>query len=130
MKIKVLKGDKIYQSVSPAEIIHSEKTKVLRIKMSCGGGMGGSSWYETVEPVELTPNSLVEVHTIQGEDKLINTSFVVEATEKQLFKTTEIHQNHNFRETMGIPLDYYYLAPLNMDVSVINRYKFTDEWCY
>ena len=129
MRIRTLKSNNIYLTKTPAEFVDSKIENVLRIKMSCGGGMGGSSWYETVKPTQLNPNDLIEVETIQGETKLINTSFVVSATLKQLITVTEIHQNTNFKETMGKELHYHYLAPLNVDVKINNRYRFTDEWC-
>ena len=129
IKIQRLKTNKVYLTKNPAKMVDSEIRKVLRIKMSCGGGMGGSSWYETVNPnVELIPNSLVEIETIEGVTKIINTNFVVSAVEEQLIKVTEIHQNTNFKETMGMELDYYYLAPLNVDVVIYNNYKYTDSW--
>ena len=33
------------------------------------------------------------------------------------------------KETMGKKLVYHYLAPLNVNVKINNRYRFTDEWC-
>lgn len=112
MEIKTLKGNKIYLTKTPANIIDSKIENVLRIKMSCGGGIGGSKWYETVKPTDIIPNTLITVETIEGETKLINTNFIVEAVEKQLVIVTEVHQNSNFKETMGKKIDYYYLAPM------------------
>ena len=76
----------------------------------------------------IVPNTLIQVETINGETKLINTNFIVEAVEKQLITITEIHQNHNFKETMGKEIDYLYLAPMNVEVEIMNDYRFTDEW--
>ena len=128
MKISTLKGNKIYLTKTPAQIIDSKIELVLRIKMSCGGGMGGSSWYETVKPTKLTPHSLIEVETVDGETKLINTDFVVSAVEKKLITVTEVHQNTNFKETMGMELQYHYLAPANASVNLFNKYRSTDDW--
>ena len=129
MNIKTLKGDTIYLTKSPAKMVDFDILNVLRIKMTCGGGMGGSSWYETViSDVELKPNSLVEIETIEGETKLINTDYVVEAVEKQLVRVTEVHQNSNFKDTMGKELDYYYLLPMNVNVKFNGVHRYTDEW--
>lgn len=130
MKIKTLKGNEVYLTKTPAKITDVDITEVLRIKMTCGGGMGGSSWYETVKPnVKLQPNSLITVETIDGETKVINTNFMVTATEKQLVTVTEVHQNPNFRETMNVPLKYYYLCSMDTDVEVYNEYG-RKEWTY
>ena len=128
MKVSTLKGDKVYLTKSPAQMIDTNIETVLRIKMSCGGGMGGSSWYETVKPIEIVPHSLIEVETLDGETKLINTDFVVNAVEKQLITVTEVHQNTNFKETMGKELDYHYLAPMNVRVKFMGVHKYTDDW--
>ena len=129
MKIKTLKGNKIYLTKTPCEITNVDIQNVLRIKMSCGGGMGGSSWFETVnQNVELKPNSLITVETIDGETKTINTNFMVYSVEKKLVKVTEVHENSNFKETMGKPLDYYYLCPVDTDVEVYQKYSGRD-WC-
>lgn len=120
-EIRTLKGNKIYLTKNPARIVNSKIETVLRIKMTCGGGMGGSKWYETVKPTTIIPNTLIQVETIEGETKLINTNFMVEATTKQLITITEIHQNHN-------AINYLYLAPMNVEVEIMNKYRFTDEW--
>ena len=120
-EIRTLKGNKIYLTKNPARIVNSKIETVVRIKMSCGGGMGGSKWYETIKPTTIKPNTLIQVETIEGETKLINTNFIVEAVEKQLITITEIHQNHN-------AINYLYLAPMNVEVEIMNKYRFTDEW--
>ena len=128
MEIKTLKGNRIYLTKTPANIIDSKIENVLRIKMSCGGGIGGSKWYETVKPTDIIPNSLITVETIEGETKLINTNFIVEAVEKQLVIVTEVHQNSNFKETMGKKIDYYYLAPINVKIIINNKYFDKSRW--
>ena len=45
-ELRTLKGNKIYLTKTPAKIVDSKIDPVLRIKMSCGGGIGGSKWYE------------------------------------------------------------------------------------
>ena len=127
-EIRTLKGNKIYLTKTPAKVVNTKIETIVRIKMSCGGGMGGSKWYETIKPTDIIPNTLIQVETIEGETKLINTNFIVEAVEKQLITITEIHQNHNFKETMGKEIDYLYLAPMNVEVEIMNDYRFTDEW--
>ena len=55
-------------------------TPVSRIKMSCGGGMGGSSWYETVERIDIDNvdlNKPLIVTTIDGNKKMLNPRYIV-----------------------------------------------------
>lgn len=57
---------------------------ITRIKMTCGGGMGGSSWYEYVERFSLNDISdrplgtMWRIKTVDGNEKLINPNYVVE----------------------------------------------------
>lgn len=55
-------------------------TPVSRIKMSCGGGMGGSVWYETVERIDIETLDFTKpliVTTIDGNKKLLNPRYIV-----------------------------------------------------
>ena len=62
-------------------------TPVTRIKISCGGGMGGASWYEYVHKVtEIPANTLVKFKRFDGKEFMLNTSFVVCAEDFTLAK--------------------------------------------
>ena len=80
-----------------------EYRPITRINMSCGGGMGGSHWYEYVERIDISKlenhgtSQLIKVKTIDGNDKLINLNYVVEIdSEVTLVSATMRSENHNF----------------------------------
>lgn len=84
---------------SPCEFIGSEEKEVSRVKMSCGGGMGGSVWYEYGKFDNLDSNKLCEfTDAITGEKKTLNTSFVVKIESGTIVKMsfdTTAHANYN-----------------------------------
>ena len=47
-----------------------------RILMSCGGGMGGSKWYEEVTDIDME-GDFIDVITIDGQNKLLGKQYVV-----------------------------------------------------
>lgn len=49
----------------------------LEVRMTAGGGLGGASWYEYIKKMPLPSNQLIEVTDIDGNEKLINTAYVV-----------------------------------------------------
>lgn len=56
----------------------------LELLVTCGGGMGGSKWYEYIEEssTDLTQcPGMIYVTTIEGKHIFINTRFVVKAQE-------------------------------------------------
>lgn len=56
-----------------------EYTKITRLKMTCGGGLGGQSWYEYVYRQQIPSNQIVAFTRYDGKEIRINTSYVVEA---------------------------------------------------
>jgi hypothetical protein len=66
---------------------------MTKVEMSCGGGMGGSHWYEygwfKTKPQIGQATELVEfVSAVSGETKTINPNFIVTFEDKKLVKTT------------------------------------------
>ncbi|RAP49228.1 MAG: hypothetical protein BZ138_08100 [Methanosphaera sp. rholeuAM270] len=79
--IKVLEGNKIGYPTSPSLWTgEPEYVEIMVFTVSCGGGMGGSKWYEYVLREEINPNTLQEFTTIEGDKILINTSNVVKVS--------------------------------------------------
>ena len=79
-------------------------TPITRLKMSCGGGLGGSQWFEYVERISLDelvgcPNSLIRVKAIDGgepKDKVINLRYMVDAEDFTVASMELNSQNPNF----------------------------------
>ena len=87
---------KVYQPFSPSEYIDSNYYKVISIKMSCGGGMGGSGWYEHIKAD--TPQKMKEIYSAitnggmmrvvdyLGNTKYINTNYIVMTQEQSIYE--------------------------------------------
>lgn len=60
-----------------------DKSPCLKVRMTCGGGMGGCEWYEYIKPTELISNSIIDVVNVFGEKKQINTRYVVKVEEQE-----------------------------------------------
>lgn len=59
-----------------------EYLPITRIKMTCGGGMGGQSWYEYIHRIKDIPNNaIMKCRRYDGKEIVINTAFLVEAEE-------------------------------------------------
>lgn len=80
-KFEVLKDLKINKPKSPSVWVGEPKyLPITRLKMSCGGGMGGSCWYEYVCRLEKIPsNTMLNVKRYDGKSLFINTTYVVNA---------------------------------------------------
>lgn len=79
-KLPTLDHMKVGVPRTPAEWIPGTVTyeDFLEIRMTAGGGMGGSKWYEYIDAeLPLPSNQLVEVEDIEGNRKQINTAYVV-----------------------------------------------------
>lgn len=84
----------------PAKWVGKEKyTKILKVRMTCGGGMGGASWYEYIKEIpmeELINNDKLVVKTFDGEEKLINTRYLVKAERFTIVTRKFYNENSNF----------------------------------
>lgn len=104
----------------------AEYVPVTRLCMSCGGGMGGSKWYEYVNRIpldELSEKKTIVATTWDGKRKLINMDYVVKAEEFTIMKAVYISMNPNF------PTGEYLVARLVEDgakVSLINEFQRED----
>lgn len=87
-------------------------TPVTRLSMSCGGGMGGSHWYEYIERVpleDLVNQNRIIATTWDGKRKLINMNNVVSADEYTIASAVYHSDNPNF------PVGEYLVARLIPD---------------
>lgn len=63
---------------SPSNLIKREFSECYKVRMSCGGGMGGSQWNEYVKSdIPLGEEKIVEVKNIFGDTIRINTRYAV-----------------------------------------------------
>lgn len=88
-KFEVLKDLKINKPKSPSAWVGEPKyLPITRLKMSCGGGMGGSNWYEYVYRLEKIPsNTMLNVKRYDGKSFFVNTAYVVNAENYKLVIT-------------------------------------------
>lgn len=72
---------------------------VTRLKMSCGGGVGGAQWYEYIQRIpleELAAKDRIVAVTWDGKRKLINLRNVVTADEYTIASAVYHSGNPNF----------------------------------
>lgn len=94
-----------------------EYTPITRLRMSCGGGIGGAQWFEYVNRVpldELAEMKSAIVTTWNGKRKLINMNYVVEAEKFTIAKAVYDSTNPNFQK------GEYLVARLLEDGSVVS----------
>lgn len=66
-----------------------EYTLITRVRMACGGGLGGASWYEYVYRLDGIPtNKIIEVKRYDGKTIRLNTAYMVSAEDFKLAKAT------------------------------------------
>lgn len=78
MKKTIILGKHVSPSAPPAV---SDTGKLWKVKMSCGGGLGGTSWEEYGKFLdELKPATIVRFEDhFTGAVKLLNTNYIVTA---------------------------------------------------
>lgn len=81
---------KLKKDIEPSKWVGCpEYMFITKLRMSCGGGIGGSSWYEYVERLKDIPsNTVIKVKRYDGKEIFINTSWLVEAEDYKLVKAT------------------------------------------
>ena len=81
---KIYTDDVLRRPMTPGKWVgRPSYLKITRLKMSCGGGLGGSTWYEYVQRISLPelakkPDSLV-FRTWNGQEIFLNKSYIVKA---------------------------------------------------
>ena len=67
----------IGHNLQPTKRLDKHKKEGYKIKMSCGGGMGGSSWYEYVTDIDSSDPNYEIVTTLDGQTKRLGKQFIV-----------------------------------------------------
>lgn len=92
--------DTIGVPMTPSRWVGKPKyKKVTRLKMSCGGGMGGSTWYEIIDRIdldELTKNETLIVKNYEGDTIFLNRKYIVKAIQLTLVTAILDSQNSNY----------------------------------
>lgn len=122
---------KIYRTCNPSSFVGKEEIhNILKIKMSCGGGLGGSSWYEYIyDTVALEGDSLVWVTNYLGEEIKLNPRFMVKVNRVSLVKVEEDITAWKFHGA-NKPTNEKYLTiryietPRHETISLVDEYKY------
>lgn len=87
---------KIYRTCNPSKFVKKEEMhEMLKVRMTCGGGVGGSSWYEYIhsdydsEPIDLQSESPIYVTNYLGEEIMLNPKFIVKVSHISIVKVVE-----------------------------------------
>ena len=67
----------IGHNLHPTKRLDKHKKEGYRIKMSCGGGMGGSNWYEYVTDIDSSDPNYEVVTALDGQTKRLGKQFIV-----------------------------------------------------
>lgn len=121
--IKHSKDGKIYLPVSPSKYLSKPKvSSVIVVKMSCGGGMGGSCWNEYLLDKDIK-DGLNTYTRIDGIKIKINSKYVVRVVYGMyIVKVKYIHFNYNFKETIDKEQELLVLSDVK-DVELKNECK-------
>jgi hypothetical protein len=79
---------KIGHNLHPTKRLEKHETSGYRIKMSCGGGMGGSSWYEYAFSIDSSDQNYEVIATLDGHTKKLGKQFIVHITEVDFYGQT------------------------------------------
>ena len=67
----------IGHNLHPTNRLDKHKKEGYRIKMSCGGGMGGSKWWEYVTDIDSSDPNYESVTCLDGQTKRLGKQFIV-----------------------------------------------------
>ena len=118
---------KIYLPNTPSYFVGEvDIRRVKKVKMTCGGGMGGSCWYEYILCDTMPENlsyGLINVVNYRGEKITLNTSYIVKIEGKQVANIITNSQN----PTYGGVKRFFYEIPCGETVELCNDYGKTEE---
>ena len=115
---------KMYLPNTPSHFVGGAKIfKVKKIRMTCGGGMGGSSWYEyIVDFPHNFGNGMLNVTNYKGEKMLLNIRYIVKVSDSQIVGITTDSQNSHYG---GVKTNYYE-TPIDDNVELCEEYGKTE----
>lgn len=132
---------KVYKPFTPSEYVDSNYYKVISIKMSCGGGMGGASWYEYIKAdtpqkmkeiySAITKGGIIKVVDYLGNTKYINTNYVVMTQEQSIYELTIENKGNTYYEIIeGGKYIFRYLINerKTKEIKNINTFEYTFEY--
>ena len=121
--IKHSKDGRIYFPLTPCEWLDKPKVeKIIVVRMSCGGGMGGSRWNEYLLDDDIK-DGLNTYTRVDGIKVKINSAYVVRVVYGMYFvKVKYKHYNSNFKETIRTEQELYVLSDVK-DVKLVDDYK-------
>lgn len=98
---KTLKSDSLGLPFTPSHWVGTpEYIPVTRIRMTCGGGVGGSSWYEYVNRImidDVIDSKFIKVTDYTGNEITINTNYIVEMRNFTILKAVFMNSgNYHF----------------------------------
>ena len=96
--------------------------EVTRIKMTCGGGMGGESWYEVVERIDFddfTPDKFITARNWKGKEICINPNYIVKVEQFTLASAILDSQNTNYK--VGLH-EYNWLVEDGHKIKLVNDF--------
>lgn len=111
--------------MTPSKWLDTEPTytDVLRVRMSCGGGIGGAQWYEylcgvTFEDL-ICAERFIRMKNIDGKEMMVNVNNIVEARPFKIASARLYSKNPNF--TKGEYTVRYLLDP-KATAQLVNRF--------
>lgn len=99
---EIYKPDYLKKPMTPSEWVGGVSyLPVTRLKMTCGGGLGGSLWYEYVQRVSLEIFSIVQspfvtLRTWDNKEVFLNKSYIVKAEQFVIASAVLNSRNPNF----------------------------------
>ena len=116
---------KMFLPNTPSKFVGKAKViKVNKITMTCGGGIGGSSWSEyIVDFPDNVEQGLVKVTNYKGEKMTLNTRYVVKIADSQIVVIITDSQNPNFYGKKS----FYYETPCDDNVVLYADYGSNDK---
>ena len=111
---------KMYLPNTPSKFIGMAKViKIKKVKMTCGGGIGGASWDEYVVDFPETPKcDLIKVTDYKGKKMTLNTRYIVKVTDSQIVMIATDSKNPNYYGKKK----FYYETPCDDDIVLCNEF--------
>lgn len=126
----------IYRTCSPSKLISKEqKHEMLKVTMSCGGGMAGTRWDEYIYsyddesmPIDLQVDIPVYVKNYLDEEIMLNPRFIVKVEHISIVKVIEdITGWYNRGDGKQYLSTRYLRTKPYENVVLVNEYKFENN---
>lgn len=113
---------KMYLPNTPSKFVGDAKIfKVKKVLMTCGGGIGGSSWNEYIVDFPenfMFGNGMLNVTNYKGEKMMLSIRYIVKISDSQIVGITTDSRNPTYS---GVKTNYYE-TPIDDEVCLINEY--------